>query len=219
MTDKIVIIGTGLAGYNLAREVRKRDKSVALTLITRDDGEFYSKPMLSNALAKQKSPDELAMSDADKMRAELTATILIRTRVSAIDPAQRLVTLEHGDPVSYTKLVLATGAEPITQPFTPDVSELIYVVNNLEDYRRFRDAIRDKERVAIIGPGLIGCEFANDLTSAGYAVQVIGPDSAPLGRLLPDAAGRLLQKRLAELGVGWHPVSYTHLTLPTKRIV
>lgn len=204
MSDNIVIIGTGLAGYNLAREFRKRDKDAGLTLVTQDDGAFYSKPMLSNGLAKQKRADELAMSDADKMRAELDATILTRTQVTAIDPAKRLLTLDHGEPVSYTKLVLATGADQIIQQFNAQVSGLIYVVNNLDDYRRFRAAIEDKKRVAIIGPGLIGCEFANDLVGAGYEVQVIGPDTAPLGRLLPEPAGRLLQQKLAELGVQWH---------------
>lgn len=202
--DNIVIIGTGLAGYNLARELRKRDKAVALTLITRDDGDFYSKPMLSNGVAKQKSPDELAMGDADKMRAELNATILTLTQVTAIDTQRQVVSLDKGEPVRYSKLVLATGAEPITQQLTTEVSDLIYVVNNLDDYRRFRDAIKDKQRIAIIGPGLIGCEFANDLLSGGYQVQVIGPDTAPLGRLLPEQAGRMLQDKLAELGVEWH---------------
>ena len=49
--DPIYIIGTGLAGYNLAKEIRKTNKDTPLTLISADSGYFYSKPMLSNALA------------------------------------------------------------------------------------------------------------------------------------------------------------------------
>ena len=58
--------------------------------------------------------------------------------------------------------------------------------------------------MAIIGPGLIGCEFANDLIEAGFAVSVIGPDQAPLGRLLPASTGVALQDALHVKGVHWH---------------
>ena len=48
--DPIVIIGSGLAGYNVARELRKLDKEIPLMVISSDSGHFYSKPMLSSAL-------------------------------------------------------------------------------------------------------------------------------------------------------------------------
>ena len=50
MTSPVVIIGTGLAGYNLAREFRKLDTQTPLLLITADDGRSSSKPMLSMGL-------------------------------------------------------------------------------------------------------------------------------------------------------------------------
>ena len=59
MVNPIIVIGSGLAGYNLARNLRKLDKTVALTIITADRGEFYSKPMLSEAFAAGKSPGML----------------------------------------------------------------------------------------------------------------------------------------------------------------
>ena len=57
----LVIVGTGLAGYNLAREFRKLDSERPLILITRDDGRNYSKPMLSTGFTKQKTADALAI--------------------------------------------------------------------------------------------------------------------------------------------------------------
>jgi len=47
----IVIVGSGLAGYTLLKEIRKRDTATPVTLVTADDGAFYSKPSLSNAFA------------------------------------------------------------------------------------------------------------------------------------------------------------------------
>ena len=204
MNDSIVIIGTGLAGYTLAREIRKRDAQRPLCLITQDDGAFYSKPMLSNALSKHKTADELASADADKMRADLHAEILANTTVKTLDIVNRRVELDNGKTVDYGRLVLAVGAQVVTPPLQGDAVNQICTVNSLADYRQFRQRITGKQDIAIIGPGLIGCEFANDLVSAGYTVHVIGPDPWPLGRLLPARAGAAVQQALQTAGVHWH---------------
>jgi len=204
MSNSIVIIGSGLAGYTLAREIRKRDTQVSLTLITQDDGAFYSKPMLSNALAKHKSADELVTASVEKMRDDLAAEILIHTTVSAIDSKQQQLELDNGKVLKYGQLVLGTGAQAITPPLQGDAAASVISVNSLQDYRSFRQRIEGKQRIAIIGPGLIGCEFANDLIHGGYEVHVIGPDTWPLSRLLPARAGVALQDALQEIGVHWH---------------
>lgn len=204
MTGSIIIIGTGLAGYTLAREIRKRDQQVPLCLITRDDGAFYSKPMLSNALAKQKTADELATADVDHMREELQAEILSNTSVTTIDTTQQRVLLDDGRERNYSRLVLAVGAQPITPQVQGDAANEICTINCLDDYRVFRQRIAGKHTIAIIGPGLIGCEFANDLCDAGFKVHVIGPNHWPLGRLLPAQTGAALQQALQSLGVHWH---------------
>lgn len=40
----VVILGTGLAGYGLAKEFRKYDENTPLILITSDDGRSYPSP-------------------------------------------------------------------------------------------------------------------------------------------------------------------------------
>lgn len=204
----IVIIGTGLAGYNLAQEIRKCSGGARLTLITRDDGAFYSKPMLSNALARQKQASDLPTADADKMRADLNATILTRTAVINIDREARSLRLEDGEQLDYDKLVLATGARPVRFPIDGDGADDVLVVNNLDDYAQFRSRLEDESRkdkstVAIIGTGLIGCEFANDLALAGREVTMVGSGRAPMSSLLPIEAGQVLQASLSSLGVRW----------------
>ncbi|HIQ52344.1 MAG TPA: FAD-dependent oxidoreductase, partial [Pseudomonas pachastrellae] len=51
-TAPLVIVGTGLAGYNLAKEFRKLDNQRPMLLVSADDGRFYSKPLLSTGFAK-----------------------------------------------------------------------------------------------------------------------------------------------------------------------
>jgi rubredoxin-NAD+ reductase len=136
------------------------------------------------------------------MRQELAAEILTRCEVQAIDPKSR--TLRHSQGTSaYSRLVLALGADPIRLPLAGDGASAVMSVNNLEDYARFRDSIAGKRRVAILGAGLIGCEFANDLANGGYEVDVIDVAPQPLGRLLPAEAAAAMRGALEKIGVRW----------------
>ena len=198
----IVIIGSGLAGYSLARSLRKRDATTPLTLITADGGEFYAKPNLSNALAQGRTAAQLASETAGQAAARLDATILRHTRVSAIDRERKRLHTDQGD-LAYGRLVLALGADPIPHGLAGEGADKVYAVNDLDDYARFRAALAGKKRVAILGGGLIGCEFANDLAASGHAVEVVHLGSWPLERLVPEAVGRALAAGLAERGVAW----------------
>ena len=200
----IIIIGSGMAGYNVAREFRKLNTAAELLIIADDAAEFYSKPMLSNALVKNKTSEDLAIASAEKMANDLNATILEHTRVDKIDPDNHVVLTSDNKSIKYSQLVLALGASTINLPVSGNATDKIYSVNDLASYAGFRDAIADKKKVAIIGAGLIGCEFANDLVLSDYEVSVIGLDELPLNRLLPERASEYLKLALAEQGVNWH---------------
>jgi rubredoxin---NAD+ reductase len=202
--DPIVIVGTGLAGYTLARELRKLDTTSPLVLVSADDGRFYSKPLLSNALAKGKDADALATASAAEMATQLQAVVRSHCPVQAIHPARREVELEDGERLAYDRLVLALGADPIRIPFAGDGADEVLSVNDLADYARFRARLEGVRKVMILGAGLIGCEFANDLCQAGYQVAVADLADQPLGRLLPPESGAALRAGLAAAGVEWH---------------
>ena len=201
--EPIVIIGSGLAGYTLARELRKLDKNVPLVIITADDGRFYSKPLLSTALAQGKTADQLAGALAPAMAEQLNAEVLVYSRVEEIDPAACNVRVAQRL-IAYSKLVLALGADPMRPQLTEDAAESVMSVNDLTDYARFRERITGAQRITILGGGLIGCEFANDLSLAGHQVDIVHPAPYPLDRLLPEVAAQDLQRALAEAGVTWH---------------
>ena len=199
----IVIIGSGLAGYTVVREIRKLDKTVPITLVTREPGYFYSKPMLSTALASKKEAAQLISTAADGMATQLEMTILADADVSLINIGEQTIQTNKGA-VPFGKLVLALGADQIRLPLQGSAANEVITVNDLADYARFRSAISGKKKVAILGAGLIGCEFANDLILGGYDVDVIDLAPQALGRLLPEAAALELQGKLSTAGVRWH---------------
>ena len=203
MQEPVVIIGTGLAGYTVARELRKLDAAVPMILLSQDNGSFYSKPMLSNALAMKKDARALASFDAAAMAQQLNAEVRTHQRVERILPGEHKIAVD-GEPLRYSKLVLATGADPRHLRIDGDGADQILSVNDLADYDRFRQALAGCASVAILGAGLIGCEFANDLCAAGYAVSLIDPAGSPLARLLPERVGAVFEKALGERGVRFH---------------
>ena len=202
-TDAIVVLGSGLAGWTTVRELRKLDAAVPVTVVSADDGDFYAKPSLSNAFAQGKRPEQLVSTPAAKMAETLNVTLLPRTRVEAIDAARRELVTSQGR-ISYAKLVLATGADPIRIPLAGDAAHAVRSVNSLDDFAAFHAQLRPGAHVAIMGAGLIGSEFANDLAGAGYRVSVVDPSSRPLAALLPEQASAALLDALQALGVRFH---------------
>ena len=200
-SNPVVIVGTGLAGYSLAREFRKLDGETPLLLISADDGRSYSKPMLSTAFAKGQNAEALVMAEPGAMAEQLNAEIRTHTRVTALDPQARCLWLD-AEPIEYRDLVLALGAECVRIPVDGDATERILTVNDLEDYARFRAALEGKQRVLILGAGLIGCEFANDLRLGGFQVDLVGLAEQPMPELLQPALGGALRDALNQLGVG-----------------
>ena len=211
----VVIVGAGLAAWTTARELRKLDAAVSIALVTRDNGDFYAKPTLSNAFGQKRSPDQLVTTAAATMVQNLGVTLRAHTTVTSIDTAAQTLTMEHGgtsDVLAYGQLVLATGANPIRIPMQGDAAKAVQSVNHLDDFRRFHAELSallpradgQPHCVLVIGGGLIGCEFANDLLQAGYAVHVVDPASGPLAALLPAAAAEQLRQALQDLGVVWH---------------
>ena len=201
--EAIVIIGSGMAGYGLLRELRKLDRETPITLITADDGAVYAKPNLSNALAAGKTAEQLSNQSAAQIGAVMNARILTQTHVQAIDLAAQQV-LTDQDSIPYGRLVLALGADPIAHGVQGAAAQQIHSVNDLSDYRAFRAALAGKQSITILGGGLIGCEFANDLAVAGYRVAVVHRGEFPLERLLPPIIAQALGAGLAQVGVEWH---------------
>lgn len=204
----IVIIGSGMAAYAVAREFRKVDPNTALVMICADDARNYAKPTLSNALVGNKAPEQIALGDAAKMSAQLNLTILTRTWVKRIDPQKQSLELESNGKTSsqsYSKLVLALGATPIRVPLQGNAVNQLHVVNHLDDYAKFRAELDQKaaQQVCILGAGLIGCEFANDLQHSGHHATVIDLAEQPLARLLPPSVAQAFENKLKQAGINF----------------
>lgn len=201
--EPIIVVGAGLAGYGVLREIRKLDANVPLIVVTADSGDFYSKPMLSTALSKERNAAQLVSTVASFMAEQQRFSLYAQTSVERIDTRARTLHTSRGE-LRYSKLVLALGGQPIRLPLAGNAADEVLSINDLHDYSLFRLRLEGKRHVGIIGAGLIGCEFANDLSANGYSVSVIDPLPRPLANLIPAQASSYLQNALSVQGVDWH---------------
>jgi rubredoxin---NAD+ reductase len=199
----IVVIGSGLAGFGVLRELRRLSPDARLTMVTLEDGHFYSKPALSMAFAKGKTAETLVTSDAQKMIAQLKLDARIGREAESIDRKGKAL-CTTGGPILYNKLVLAMGAAPFRPEIDGDAAHRAISVNQLDHYAYFREQLPDGARVLIMGSGLVGTEFANDLITNGYQVTVVDMLPLPLAQLVPPAVGESVRDALASEGIIWH---------------
>ncbi len=149
--DPRISVGTGLAGYTSAKEIRKLDASLPLQLISADEGRAYSKPMFSNALSRGKTADELANASVTQMADQLNASIDTQMRVSCVDRAGKTVISDRGQ-LGYSRVTPALGANPIRLTLEGNAAGELTSVNDLADYARVRDQLAYSKRILIPAP-------------------------------------------------------------------
>jgi len=208
----IIIIGAGHAGLTLAREIRALDKTVPITIVSQDPIQAYYKPNLSKALSMNKSADQLIMKKLGALKNDLHAELFENTSVLKITHEKKSIICQSKGSdnkkletfeLPYENLIIATGASPIELPIDGAFGNVISI-NTLQDYALFRKKIKYKKQILIIGAGFVGCEFASDLTSNGYQVDVVDRTSWPLEQAIPEQVGIAIKHTLSENGVNWH---------------
>ena len=220
----VIIIGSGMAGYTLARELRKLTTSLPIVMVCQDSGDSYAKPTLSNAYAQNKLADSIANASAAKMAETLNLTLLNFHQVTDINADEQVIVVRSlvneasQTTLAYRDLVLATGAHSRLLPNLAVNHQTIFAVNHLDEYKSFQQRLNTLKsqksapvKVAIIGAGLIGCEFANDLIgqntgnqTADITVAVFDKAARPLAQQLPSEAGIMLQDALTQSGVTFY---------------
>lgn len=206
----VVIIGAGLAGWHVIDAIRSKDKDIPITLITADNGDRYHKPMLTMAISQKKSAADLVRATGAEAAEAAQITLLANTNVSDIDATTQelqLISALRSDPVytnyaaiSYDKLVLAMGAQPIFPKSLPQ--DLVWHVNHIERFAQLQAQLATgSQRVAIIGAGMVGTEIAEDLLKAGHQITLIDLNDAPLAQMLPAQATARIAKAVESQGI------------------
>lgn len=200
-TGGLIIIGAGLAGWAMVEAIRNLDDNYPITLITADNGDRYLKPLLSVAISQEKTIEKgLIQQTGEEASRTLHVHLIANTFVTRIDSQNKYVYTTRGD-FNYNNLVLAIGAKPALPSHLP--ADMVWHINHLQMFSKLQNKLSQKnnQRVAIIGAGMIGTEFAEDLANSGHQVILFDKNNTPLAELLPEQAGLRIQQALHTAGV------------------
>lgn len=181
----LVIVGGGTAGWALAEQVRARDATRPITLISACSADRYDKPRLSVALHQGLAASALPKERAVASAARLGVTLWAHTHAAGVDLVSKQLRTTRGT-IRFNDLALAYGAIARACDGLPDA--ITWRINDLGSYTGLRHALeampasRDRKAtdVLIVGAGLVGCELANDLALAGYSVVLLEGADRPL---------------------------------------
>ncbi|WP_262283070.1 FAD-dependent oxidoreductase [Micromonospora sp. MA102] len=199
MTERIVIVGYGMAGARLAAELHARGGDRKVTVLGAEPHRAYNRILLSTLLAGKIDEPDLELVEV----AGHGADVRTGAAVTAVDRAAREVRTADGDRHGYDHLVLATGSRALVPPL-PGLDPLpdrVVPFRTLDDCRRILAAARGARRALVLGGGLLGLEAARGLAARGLDVTVVHPVGHLMERQLDEPAGAVLAGTLAELGV------------------
>jgi NADPH-dependent 2,4-dienoyl-CoA reductase/sulfur reductase-like enzyme/nitrite reductase/ring-hydroxylating ferredoxin subunit len=215
---KIVIIGGGAAGFAAAEMLRRRDYRGSIVMLSDDDAPPVDRPNLSKDYLAGSAPEDWLPLRPDDFYAENGIDLRLRTSVAAIDPRQRQVALEGGERLSYDRLLLATGAQPLRLSIPGAEAPHVHTLRSLADCRAIIDAAKGARRVLVIGASFIGLEVAASLRTRGLEVHVAAPEARPMERVFGPALGDFVRALHEEHGVVFH-LQDTATAIDGKRAV
>ena len=196
-----VIVGASLAGAKAAQELRERGFDGRVVLIGTEDERPYERPPLSKDYLRGESERDKAHVHPADYYEQHDIELMTGTTVTAIDPDGSRVTLDGGRELAYDKLLLTTGSEP-RQISAPGAElEGIYYLRSLADCDVLRRKLDDSGRVAVVGAGWIGSEFAASARQLGLDVTVIDPLALPNERIFGAEIGSFYRDVHVQHGV------------------
>jgi 3-phenylpropionate/trans-cinnamate dioxygenase ferredoxin reductase subunit len=195
-----VIVGAGVAGVRTGRALRDNGFSDEIVLVSAEDELPYDRPPLSKEFLRGSIGDEEIRLLPDDAFAAAGIELELGVAACALNTDAREVDLDDGRRLSYTDLVIATGAQPRRLAGVGELAGIHYL-RSARDARALRQALGGRPRVAIIGGGFIGLEVAAVAASLGARVTVVEALDAPLAAVLGTELGTLVRSWHEERGV------------------
>jgi 3-phenylpropionate/trans-cinnamate dioxygenase ferredoxin reductase subunit len=190
MTDRtFVIVGASLAGAKAAEELRQQGFDGRVVLIGAEPDRPYERPPLTKDYLRGESPREKAYVHEEGFYADQEIELETGATVTGIDPGGLSVTLADGRELGFERLLLATGAEPRRIAVPGAELDGVYYLRTFADCDALRERLAAGGRVAVVGAGWIGSEFAASARQRGLQVTVIDPLELPNERIFGAEIG------------------------------
>jgi NADPH-dependent 2,4-dienoyl-CoA reductase/sulfur reductase-like enzyme/nitrite reductase/ring-hydroxylating ferredoxin subunit len=203
-SERIVIVGGGAAGFAAAEMMRRRGYAGHITMLSNDDAAPVDRPNLSKDYLAGSAPADWVPLRGDDWYKDNRIALKLKTEVSALDIKAKELTLADGSKVTFDKLLLATGAEPVRLDIPGATQKHVHTLRSFSDCRAIIAQLDKVKRAVVIGASFIGLETAAALRARDIAVHVVAPEKRPLERVFGPQLGDFIRALHEEHGVKFH---------------
>jgi len=197
---KYLIIGNSAGGIAAAEAIRELDNVGTLTILSDEPYPAYSRILISKYLTGERDLEQTPLrpvdfyieNDIDFLPGRNAVKLLLDSHV---------VQMENRERISFEKLLLATGGNPIVPEMDGLDKEGVFTFTKLDDVKAIDRYLSNVKKAVVIGGGLIGTSATEALTKRGIKVTVVEMMDRMLGAMLDEHASSLVEKTMADAGV------------------
>ncbi len=198
---RLIIIGNGIAGLSAAEAFRKVDTESEIILLSQEPYLTYQRIKLSHVLGEASFTDTSLLVKPESWYASQKIEVRLSTEVIGIDYNAKQVTLKDSSSLDYDKLLLATGGHAFMPPVKGCDKAGIFALRTLDDLKKIQSYLEGKQRVVVVGGGLLGLEAAHGLIALGKQVTVLEFFPYLLPRQLDQEISLHVQAQLEKEGI------------------
>jgi NADPH-dependent 2,4-dienoyl-CoA reductase/sulfur reductase-like enzyme len=171
---RIAIAGGGMvAGYAAKQLVELGLKSGDLAILSADTGLPYERPPLSKGFLAGRDTEDSVRINAQSFYGDHGIEIRLGCAIAGVNAGNKRLTLAAGGEFSFEKLIVATGARPVTMDIPGAKLANVHYLRSLDDSRTIRESAAAVKRAVVIGSGFIGMEVAAVLAQKGIEVTMV----------------------------------------------
>lgn len=200
----IVIVGGGASAFASVEMLRRRGYEGRVTVISSDDAAPIDRPNLSKAYLAGRAPEAWLPLGPGSFWKDNRIDLLLNTTAVNLDLTARTVELHDGSTLSYDRLLLATGAEPLRLEIPGADLPHVYTLRSFTDGRQLAEQAKTARRAVVLGASFIGLEVAASLRSRGIEVHLVAPERRPLERVFGAEMADFLRSLHQAHGVVFH---------------
>ena len=202
MSNHLVVIGGGQAGFSLIAKLRSMGDARCISLVTAEAYPPYQRPPLSKKYLIGQTGVERLLLRPLKWYEDHSVSLYLQSKVSSIDVQNKSILLESGQSLAYSGLALTTGADTIKLPKSMGGDlDGVYSLRNIDDVDNIAGQLKTTSSILIIGGGYIGLEVAAVMSSLGHDVTIIEREERILKRVAAVATSEYFSKLHEKNGV------------------
>ena len=201
---RIVIVGGGAAGFAAAENLRRQGYDGSIVMVSSESAAPVDRPNLSKDYLAGTAPEDWVPLQPTSFYTEKAIDLRLDTTAASIDVANREVVLSDSGRLSYDRLLLATGAEPVRLSIPGADQPHVRTLRSLADCRAIIAAAQTASRAVVLGASFIGLEVAAALRARGIDVHVVAPETRPMERVFGPQLGDMVRAIHEEQGVTFH---------------